>query len=232
MRSLLAALAVCAVVAVAVPAGASPGSGQATIFRVKQPSAGANANFGDCPDIASLPPVGTVCRESFVVFFRETGVLGGGSVAPSNAHWTIFATTYTLTFAVPDADPLVSDVIEGSLVDPVASSDDQRVSFAAVAAMVPMSDGSTFDFRGTWSGYGERWVFGSNGPLNIGNGVPRHYVDKCTTSNANAHQTGRFAKMNGTLNGQPVHSYTFVDEAGSIFYNHFVYVDVTHGGCP
>ena len=58
----------------------------------------------------------------------------------------------------------MSDVIEGSLVDPVASSDDQRVSFATVAATVPMSDGSTFDFQGTWSGYGERWVFGSNGP--------------------------------------------------------------------
>jgi len=36
--------------------------------------------------------------------------------------------------------------------------------------------------------------------------------------------------MTGTLNGQPVHTYTS-SPAGVIFFNHFVYVDVTHGHC-
>lgn len=162
MRSLLAALALCGIVVAAVPTGASSGSGQATILRVRQPSAGAAANFGDCPDVL-IAPVGTVCRESFVTFYRETRVVGGGSNAPSQAPWTIFAATYTLTFPAPEgADPLVTDVIEGTLDNPVASSDDQRVSFATVDAAVPMSDGSTFDFQGTWLGFSERWVYGSN----------------------------------------------------------------------
>ena len=104
----------------------------------------------------------------------------------------------------------------------VASSDDQRVSFLTAAASVPMSDGSTFDFQGTWTAYGDRWVYGSNGPLNEGEGIPRHYVDRCTTLNANAHQTGRNATMTGTVNGAPVHTYTAAP-AGAILYNHFVY---------
>ncbi len=158
-------------------------------------------------------------------------MLNGGSNAPSQAPWAIYLESYTLTFSSPTEDPLVSDniwgFVEGESV--VAASDDQRVSFLTATATVPMSDGSTFNFRGTWSGFGDRWVYGSNGPLHEFEGLPRHYVDKCTTFNSNDHQTGRVAAMTGVLNGQPVHTYTF--PSGDIFYNHFIYITVTHGSC-
>lgn len=228
MRSLFVALAVCGVVAVAAPAVALQGAGQATVLRIKQPSAGALAFFGDCTDPIS-PPVGTVCRESFVIVFRETRVLDGGSNAPSQAPWAVYATTYTLTFVAPLTDPVVSDQIEGFVLDPpVVSSDREHLSTATVAAQVPMSDGSTFNFQGTWTATSDRVVDGNNGP---DAGLPRHFVGECSTANANAHQKYRLATMSGTLNEQPIHTYGVLDDAGVIFYNHFVYIDTIHGAC-
>jgi len=228
MRSLFAALAICGVLTVAVPGVALPDAGQATVLRLKQPSAGALAFFGDCTDPIS-PTVGTVCRESFVIVFRETRVLDGGSNAPSQAPWAVYATSYTLTFVAPLTDPVVSDQIEGFVLDPpVVSSDREHLSTATVAAQVPMSDGSTFNFQGTWTATSDRVVYGNNGP---DAGLPRHLVDECSTANANAHQKYRLATMSGTLNGQPIHTYSVLDDAGVIFYNHFVYIDTTHGAC-
>ncbi len=231
VRRLLAVCVALVTVAGVASAVASADPGQATIFRIKQPSAGAEASFGNCPDVL-IPPVGTVCQESYVIVFRETRVLNGGSNAPSQAPWAIYAETVTLTFSTPDGIPDVTDLISGYMEGDqvVASSNDQRVSYLTAAAAVPMSDGSTFDFHGTWSGVGERWVYGNNGPVHEADGLPRHYVDRCTTFNSNDHQTGRKATINGTLNGTPIRPYTF-DLLADIFYNHFVYIDVTHGGC-
>ena len=53
-------------------------------------------------------------------------------------------------------------------------------------------------------------------------GALRDFVDKCTTSNANAHEKNRLATMRGTVNGNPVHTYDTIPDAGVIFYNHFV----------
>ena len=235
MRRFLIACGALVVLAGLGSTSVSAGSGNATIVRVKQPSAGGEAWFSpDCPDTATTPPTGTVCRETYVLVFRETRVAGGGSNAPSQAPWSIFVTSYTVTFtgAAGDACCVVSDEVFGFVQggQVVASSDDQRVSFLTAAASVPMSDGGTFDFRGTWTGFGDRWVYGSNGPSNYWEGIPRHYVDRCQTINNNAHQTGRNASMSGTVNGAPVHSYTAFP-AGDIFYNHFVYINVTHGNC-
>jgi len=239
MRRTLAVLSVLGVLTVASPSVAASGSaeaapptaGEATILRVKQPSAGAQVAFGDCPDSVQTPPEGTVCRESFVIAYRETRVIDGGSNAPSQAPWIVAATTYTLTFGAPDTDPVVSDQIFGDIVDPsVASSDREHLSTATVVAQVPMSDGSTFDFRGVWTAISDRYLYGNDGPVNADEGLPRHYVDKCTTINDNAHQKYVDAAMSGTLNGQPVHTYSAFP-SGFIFYNHFVYVDVTHGDC-
>ena len=214
-------------------ASVSADSGQATNLRMKQPSAGGEAYFSpDCPDSATPPPAGTVCHENYVIVFRETRVDGGGSNAPSGAPWSIFVTAYTLTFTDADGDVVISDQTFGfAQGDQVAaSSDDQRVSSLTAVASVPMTDGSTFDFTGTWTGFGDRWVYSNNGPENDAEGIPRHYVDRCTTSNANAHQTGRNATMSGTVNGAPVHTYVAFP-AGDIFYKHFVYITVTHGSC-
>jgi hypothetical protein len=231
MRRLIIVWLVVAVGAVVGSTSVSAGSGQATNVRVKQPSAGGEATFSsDCPDTAELPPAGTICRETYVIVFRETHVDGGGSNAPSQAPWSIFATSYTVT--VTATDVILSDQIFGFLQGDgvVASSNDQRVSSLTAAASVPMSDGSTFNFQGSWTGFGDRWVYGNNGPVNDAEGVPRHHVDRCATINNNAHQTGRNASMSGTVNGAAVHTYSsFV--SGDIFYNHFVSITVTHGNC-
>jgi len=225
-------LAACLTMVVGAGIGAATATadpGNATILRVKQPAAGGEAFFGNCPDV-EFPPVGTVCQESYVIVFRETRVLGGGSNAPSQAAWSMYAQTYTLSFSTPDGPPDFLEFADGFTDHGVvASSDDQRVSSLTAAARVGLSDGSTFDFRGTWSGVGDRWVYGNNGPLNDAEGVARHSVSKCETVNANAHQTGRNATMTGTLNNVPVHSYTFAFTA-DIFYNHFEYIVVQHGG--
>ena len=229
-RHLLTALGLLAVLALFAPVGAA--AGQATVLRVKQPSAGGEAWLKhDCPDNLDPVPVGMSCRETYVIAWRESGVIGGGSIAPSKAPWRFFATSYTVTFTSADADYDVSDVIEGFTdQNIVASSDDQRVSNLSVTATVQMTDGSTFAFDGTWTGRGDRWVYGNNGPQHGAEGLPRHAVDKCETFNSNDHQTGRNAALVATVNGQPVETYTAFPSA-DIFYNHFIYVDVAHGGC-
>lgn len=212
---------------------AAADTGQATILRVRQPSAGGDGLLlVDSPDDPAPPPAGTVCHEIYVLAYRETHVLGGGSNAPSQAPWSFYATSYTLTFPTADGNSEVSDVAEGFTdQDVVAFSDDQRVSSLTVAATVQMTDGSAFAFNGTWTGYGDRWVYGSNGPYHFAEGLPRHFVDRCSTFNSNDHQTGRNATLVGTINRHPFLTYQVYLPTAAIFYNHFLYIDVKHGGC-
>lgn len=114
------------------------------------------------------------------------------------------------------------------LPDDAASADVVHLTTASVRAQVPMSDGSSFDFAGTWAAWSDRLVFGSTGPAT---GRARHYVDRCLTSVSLGHQKVRFAHMTGTLNGEPVRSYTSFEDSATIFNNDFQYVDAPHGGC-
>jgi hypothetical protein len=41
----------------------------------------------------------------------------------------------------------------------------------------------------------------------------------------------RLVAATGTLNGQPVSSYTSFPFAATIFNNRFLYIDVAHGSC-
>ncbi len=188
---------------------------------------GAEADFGACP-IAEVPPAGTVCIDHHVSFWRGETVEGGGSVAPPNAPWNIVADTYRVEFTGAD-EPTVTLLRTGFMqFDGEASVDQTHLQSASVSAQIPMSDGSTFDFTGTWHAISDRFVFGKDGPAD--GDLPRHVVDRCTTFNAIDHQKYVFASMSGSLNGEPVHSYTeFVSAA--IFNNNFRYIEVTHGGC-
>src|SRR3954451_15400803 len=126
MRGLLVSMLIVGVVATVAPSVASSDARQADVFRVMQPSAGAGAYFGDCENPVD-PPAGTVCHESFVLIFRETHLLDGGSNAPSQSSWQLYATSYTLTFGTPGTEPAFSDQIEGIfIVDPQAVSSDQQ----------------------------------------------------------------------------------------------------------
>ena len=208
------------VLGLAAPAAAGPLITRHPIY------AGAEAYFGDCPLVPE--PVGAFCTENHVRFYRGYYVEGGGSVAPSKALWYADAQTYRIDFDGTDEPPLTFlRTGEAVLAAGQATADPVHLRTASGTFSIPMDDGSTFAFSGTWTAYGPREHYGNDGPSS---GVPTHFNDRCFTANAHAQQNFAAARMTGTLNGQPVQSYTDGDTA-FIFNNAFRYVDVPHGGC-
>jgi len=208
-------------------AGADPG--QVSVQRFMT-DGDAESFFGGCDFL--IPPGPLSCHETYVAVFKE-GVSGfPTSTAPAQTPWEIFIQDHTVTFATggPDAVPVFSDERTGLLIDPTVSFDEQHLSFLSVDAQVPMSDGSTFDFQGTWSATSDLMQFGNDGPSLNSFGLPRHYVDSCSTVNDQAHQNVRLANMSGELNGTPVQSYPDLG-LDFIAHNHFIFIDVTHGSC-
>jgi len=189
---------------------------------------GAEAFFGTCTGVG-IPPAGTVCTDKYVLFWNGYAVEGGGPVAPPQAPWQIYAQTVRLEFDGTDGPPAVLNFRWGyELLDAGAYADEVHLDTASVSAALPMSDGSTFDFTGTWQAWSDRLVYGNSGPST---GVDHLYVDRCLTIVANGHQKFRNSNMTGTVSGVPVHSYTDFISA-SIFNNDFQYIVVPHGGCP
>jgi hypothetical protein len=190
----------------------------------------AESYFGGCDFLD--PPGPLSCHETHVQVYKEGLADITASTAPPKTPWVIFVDDYTVTFATggPDAVPVLSDERTGLLLDPTVTFDEPHLSFLSVDARVPMSDGSTFDFQGTWSATSERTQSGNDGDTLLFAGLPRHYVDRCTTINDQAHQKDRQATMTGTLNGSPVQSYPDLS-LDFIAHNHFIYIDVAHGSC-
>jgi hypothetical protein len=215
---------VCAVVASLVPAVSS--GAEPTVVR-HPVYGGTEALFGSCPEV-EVPPAGTVCVDNYVIVFRGyVDVVGGGSVAPPKALWYVYAESVRLEFT--GAEEPIATVLRFGIgeLQGEASVDQVHLQVASASVQVPMSDGSTFEFAGTWQATSDRMVFGNDGPAT---GFPRHYNDRCLTFNAHGHQKFVFAQMTGTLDGQPVQSYSF-DFAATIFNNRFQYIEVPHGGC-
>jgi hypothetical protein len=208
---------------------ASADPGQATVSRFITDGIAQSA-FGGCDFLIPSGPL--ACHETAVQVFKE-GVSGSpGSTAAPKTPWVITIDDYMVSFVTggPDAIPVFSDERSGILLNPTVTFDQQHLSFLSVDADVPMSDGSTFDFQGTWSATSARMQFGNDGPSLDDFGLPRHYVDNCSTVNDQAHQKIRVADMIGTLNGAPVQSYPDID-IDFIAHNHFVFIDVAHGNC-
>jgi len=187
--------------------------------------AGGESWFGTCTD-PGIPPPGTVCTDNYVLFWKGVAVEGGGSVAPVAAPWQIYIETDRVEFTGAE-EPDVTVVRWGYSVlpDGAASGDSVHLSTASVTASVPMSDGSSADFAGTWQAWSDRLVFGIDGPAT---GLEHHYVDRCLTIVANGHQKFRFSHMIGTFDGAPVQSYDYFDFAATIFDNNFQYIAVPH----
>ncbi len=69
---------------------------------------------------------------------------------------------------------------------------ERRLRFASVRASVPMADGSTADVDVTWDGSdAPLQVAGNSGTYHFNNGIDRHVVDRCFTTNNNFQQTHR-----------------------------------------
>lgn len=219
---------VCVVASLSAVAGADASA--ASVLRVDTDGV-ASAFFGTCDFF--FPPAPLTCHETYVLLFREVRADSGGSVNSNDAPWKLFILDHTLTFLTggPDDQPVESDVRLGVAEVTDVSFDLQHLEMASVAgAQVPMSDGSTFSFTGTWQRTSAILVYGNNGPENQDEGLPRHSVDVCTTANNNAHQRLAFASMTGTFNGSPVQSYRSFDFAAALAVAHYEYVKVTHGG--
>jgi len=190
----------------------------------------ASTYFGTCP--ADPVPVGTVCRDSFLEVFREGVAIDGGSVAPPKTPWSVYLFQATVTFEA-DGDVVESDVREGFLpvIDPATVTyDREHLAFASVRADIPMDDGTTASVNFDWRAISDRFVYGNDGPALQSFGFIHKFVDKCETVVNQGHQKLRVAAMTGTLNGAPVSSYTDFP-AAYISFNHFVSIDVAHGGC-
>jgi hypothetical protein len=216
---------------VAIVASAATASGQATVLRFKT-DAFAESAFGSCDFL--YPPGPLTCHETDVQVVKEgVGGVPGGTVAPPKTPWAIFIDDYTLSFTSggPDAVPVLSDERTGFLLDPTVTFDQQHLSYLTVDAQVLMSDGSTFHFAGDWTAVSGRTLFGNNGPALGQFGEVRHHVDRCDTTNFQAHQKYVFATMAGTLNGSSVGSYPDLVGLDFIAYNHFIDIAVTHGDC-
>ena len=189
----------------------------------------ASALFGNCPDVP-IPPAGTVCRETSIQIAREAVAVGGGGVSTAKLPWGAFYFESTLTF-LGDNHPAESDVRFGfaEFDDPSAVTHDrEHLRFASVNGEIPLSDGTSVTVDLDWHAISERFVYGNDGPALGDFGRVRHYVDKCSTQVNQGHQKFRVAAMTGTVNGSPVHSYTSFP-AGYISFNHFVFINVTHG---
>ena len=202
---------------------------------------GAQTLFGTCPYDTIFPPPAGTCADTFVFFFRGYSILGGGSVSPAHAPWLAVAETVELEWDGVSPDPVQVTLVRFGFgviggddesgfgaVEGEAFVDRARLQEATLNVTIPMSDGSTFDFEGTWSPISDRFQFGNDGP----DGGRVHIADRCITINEQAHQKFVMAEMSGTLNGAAVHSYKSFFSTG-IFNNNFRHIEVAHrDDCP
>jgi hypothetical protein len=193
-------------------------------------SAFAEAFFG-CPAFAS--PAGTVCRETHVQLYREEGATDGGPLDPD--VWQVFVEQYTLEFVSddPDVPPIGPiDYATGHLESPAVMTFDARhLEFASLDAAVPMTDGTTASLHIAWTSTWAGEVDGNAGPYLAGAGAPRHFQDRCLTTNTNAHQKLRFGYATGTLNGAPFRTYSDFPFAGWLETAQFLFLSTSHGAC-
>ena len=222
LRRLAVLLGLCAAIAVAA---APTGSSAPVLVQRIMVDGYAYALYGDCD--VPLPADGSVCHETEIIAFREAVAQNGGSVAPAQTPWTLIVTHVTTIWN--DGNFTIVAYAVGVTNDVIVSFDQAQLDFLTADGRVLLDDGTTADVHVRWLATAPVTRYGNDGPTNAEEGIPRHYVDRCVTANANAHQAFRVATMTGTVNGAPVHSYSSFD-ASFIAKNHFVYVIVEHSG--
>jgi hypothetical protein len=221
LRRLAILLGLCA--AIAVAAAPTVASSAGVLIQRNMVDGYAYALYGNCD--VPLPADGTVCNETEIIAFREAVAQNGGPVAPARTPWTLLVTHISTTWN--DGNFTIVSYAVGVTNDVMASFDQAQLDFLTADGRVLLDDGTTADVHVSWRATAPVARYGNDGPTNAEEGIPRHYVDRCVTANANAHQEFRVATMTGTVNGAPVQSYRSFD-ASFIAKNHFVYVTVEH----
>jgi hypothetical protein len=199
----LATLVICVSTFVFGTASATGGSrAQTAHFQIDGAAVlqGSTCPFGDW-----TPTEDTECEDWLAVFYKES--------APrqhNRAPWQLQLVRARVIVRPDSVEMLefaegVTDVLEGSF-------DERHLLSASVRATIPMSDGSTRAVDLAWDGSSAPLqVAGNNGPFNISNGFPRHYVDRCFTFNRNTHQTYRAnVDITGTIDGTDPSTLPFI----------------------
>jgi len=207
-------------------------------------AAGAVAAFTRCVPAGASDQI---C-ETFVIEYTTSSVTPVGPQASPLAR----GLDYEHYAAVVHPDGSVDEFIAefGGIPAPPGDFDRARLSFAWV-------DGGTIDLfnydattgqlvangrkvtlgRFTWTAASGVYVFGNDGPF--GFGLPRFYIDRCSTQISNGHERFTAARVTGTIDHVSV---TTLDEAylpwpgtgpddarGAVFDNEFTITQQAHG---
>jgi len=219
LSRLVVLVALGAVAALLSAAAASPKS--PVVYRVMTEGY-AYSLYGDCD--VPVPSDGTVCHETEITVWKEADT--STSTAGPHTPWILLVDHIVTSWS--GGDYTVLDYSAGVTTDVAVSFDQAQLSSVTARGAVTFDDGSTATVNVAWTAVGPLNLFANDGPAS---GAPsRHYVDKCVTQNANAHQKNRTAVMTGTLNGTPIRSYEAFDFAAFIARNHFVFVTAAHQG--
>ena len=188
--------------------------------------------FGStCPFGDWVPEEPTLCEDWMVHLFKESE-----PKRHNDAPWGLFVFR-ALSRVNPDGT--VDTLWEkwGMTFDLEESSfDERRLRFASVRASVPMSDGSTADVDVTWDGSdAPLQVAGNSGPYHFNNGIDRHVVDRCFTTNNNFQQTyraGPEVAIAGTIDGTDVQNIPYFNFFQPFLgRGHVIHVEIVHGSC-
>ena len=226
---LAAAVAVLAVGAVVAGTGTPVAAEGQAAFGREIIDAAAVFQTSTCPFGDWTPMVDTECEDWFVLLYRATPDARQHNRSPLRVEYR-----HGRVVVHPD---LTVDVLEeqhGDTADLVGSFDEIHLLGASVRATVPMDDGSRRVIDLVWDGRSSpRRTAGNDGPFNQSSGTPRHYVDRCITFNAHAHQTYRAnTAITGVVDGIDVDEFPYVAPFDPfISRGRFTVVIVTHGGC-
>jgi hypothetical protein len=199
-------------------------------------------------EVCNEQPNGDLRCDDRFVFYGRAGTTRNGT-APAPRGPADLQLEHYAAFIHPDgsADEFV---VEVGFAPVSGSYDTSRLTFAR-------SDGATLDLYDiepetgaltpngrtatlgpfTWTAASPIYVFGNDGPF--GFGLPRLYVDRCTTAIENAHERFTTARVTGTIDGTSVADYGPAylpwpgtgpaDALGAIFNNRFNVVQQDHG---
>lgn len=210
----------------ALPAPATAGNAETFHYTVDGVAevVGSTCPFGDW-----TPSVATACEDWVALLYRTSPTPGQHNRVP----WRLELIRAGVVVH-PNGDVDVVWEAYGIGEDIEATFDERHLRFATVRASVPMSDGSTRHVDLAWDGSATPLrTDGNHGPFNQANDVDRHYVDRCYTMNAHAHQTYRAnVAATGTIDGTAVDDFPYLAQFDPFLgRGHFNVVFVRHGGC-
>lgn len=197
-------------------------------------------------------PASVLCQDFFVSYLKYGVTRGDSSPAGQPGLLLTYEHYAAHIFSDGTVDEIVAEY--GEAIGVPGSFDRARLTSAHVhRATLNLSDidpdtgdlspnGRTVHLGAfTWTAASGVYVFGNDGPFNLG--LPRWYVDRCVTQISNSHNRFTTAHVTGTIDGTSVSEYGMAylpwpgtgpaDAYGAIFDDRFTLVQQGHAhpGC-